>query len=158
MDYSKLPKLSQTPAPPIDAPATDTASPQVDPTRMSHPQPADSPLGAEIWISAVIGLVVIMMSWNFARYLGATLTGKPFHTNVVWQTGEQAGEEVAYFDLEGYTAWSESAMFVFGIALLFEAAALWAAGGDPSGPDTTRSAGLRDVVEDDAALRPVALV
>ncbi len=124
MDYSKLPKLSQTPAPPPEPPVE--SAPSQVPVLASRVEPQPG-LGAEVWLSAIIGLVMIMMAWNFARFLGATLTGQMFHTNVTWQTEERAGEEVAYFDLEGYTAWSESAMFLFGVALLLEAAALAAA-------------------------------
>src|SRR5688572_15418860 len=115
MDLSKLPRLSETPptppgpadVPPArqDAPSTpghSAAPPRTPPVIPGeiHPdytieyRPA---IGAEIWISAVIGLIFIMMGWTFARYLVATATGKPFPTNVTWVEGEKAGTEVSYF-------------------------------------------------------------
>lgn len=127
MDYSKLPKFSQTSVPPTtdadaEPPIANTAHPQSQAPHYSQNEPG---MAAEIWISAVIGLVMLMMGWNFARFLGATLTGQTFHTNVTWETDDaRGGQEVRYFELQGYTAWTESGLFLFGVALLIEAAAL----------------------------------
>jgi len=124
MDVSKLPRLSQTPSPP----QPDSSPPATQPPML----PAASPqlgVGAEAWISLVIGILLLMLGWRFARYLAATLTGQTFHTEVVWTSGPLAGQEVPYFNLSGFVAISESAMFLFGLALIFEAAALFVAFG-----------------------------
>ena len=137
MDLSKLPRLSETaPTPPDPAPAPQNAPPtpgqSAAPPRIPseiHPDfniEYRSPIGAEIWISAVIGLIFIMMGWTFARYLVATVAGRPFPTGVIWTEGEKAGTEVSYFDLQGHVFWNDSAMFLFGLALLMEAVVLYA--------------------------------
>ena len=123
MDLSKLPKLSQTPPAPQQEPSADE-SPVMPPHRIvpdyvAAPQPA---VGSVVWVNTIIGLVLIYMGWNFARYVGMTATGQPFHTNVTWQVGPKAGQEVKYFELQGYTAWSDFAMFLFGLVILLEAA------------------------------------
>ncbi len=92
--------------------------------------------GPEVWISVAVGVVLLLLGWNFARWAGTTLTGGTFHTYVNWNVGPKTGTEVGYFDLTGYTAWSDMAIFFFGLALLAEAAALlaagrWARGGVP---------------------------
>jgi hypothetical protein len=131
MDYSKLPKLSQTPAPPATEEQTPPAA-AISDYRSARDE--ETGMGAEIWLSAIIGLVMLMLGWTFARYLGATLTGQPFHTNVTWTTDdERAGKEVGYFELTGYTAWTDAGTFLFGVALLLEAAAL-AVAHRPSAP------------------------
>jgi len=76
--------------------------------------------GPELWLSAVLGLVFMMMGWTFATFLIAKITGRPFHTNVTWTTGPNAGQEVAYFDLEGYAAHTQAAILLFGVAMLLE--------------------------------------
>jgi hypothetical protein len=81
-------------------------------------------IGAEVWISFILGVVFMFMGFNFARYVGAKLSGGAFHTNVNWTAGEKEGQEVAYFDLQGGTAYTESGIFLFGLALVLEAAAL----------------------------------
>ncbi len=133
MDLSKLPKLSNTtgPAPqqypepnplPIEAalPATAAPPPQPTPQPMSH-RPAS--VGGEIWISLIVGILLTYLGGTFGRYLLATLSHQPFHTGVNWTEGPSAGTEVAYFELEGFTAWTDMGVFLFGLTLLFEAAA-----------------------------------
>ena len=41
-----------------------------------------------------------------------------------WTSGPKAGQEVDYFDLEGFTAWTDTAIFLFGLAMVLEAAML----------------------------------
>jgi hypothetical protein len=131
MDLSKLPRMSETSkhAPPGQAP--DQAEPQLG---AATPQPAPVDyrsydaarpgVGAEVWLSLIIGLILIMVGWRFARWAAATMTGQPFHTNVNWMAGPKAGQEVSYYELEGFTAWTETALFLFGVALVLEAAML----------------------------------
>src|SRR5688572_2022973 len=129
MDMSKLPRLSQTSkddAPtPVAAEGSSAAPPLPDrnvPDYQSRERGGDYDpgysVGAEVWISVILGIVFIFMGFNFARYVAATMTGKPFHTGVDWTAGEKAGTEVAYFELQGGTAFTESGIFLFGLALI----------------------------------------
>jgi hypothetical protein len=136
MDVSKLPRLSDTQAQVRDeqARAQARAGPQ-------EPTPAPSgaetipyaPVatrrvevgtGAEVWLAAIIGLVFLLIGKNFAAYLLAKMSGQVYHTNVIWQTGPQAGQEVAYPDLQGFVMLTDASMFLLGLALLFEAAVM----------------------------------
>src|SRR5688500_688551 len=114
MDMSKLPKLSQTPpAPPAtDAQqpgATDTGVPPAVWCRSCHApnapgtkfcgecgarlesqaldyRPADvrAGTGAEVWVSAILGIIMMLVGRNFGAFLLARITGQPFHTGVEW--------------------------------------------------------------------------
>jgi len=135
MDLSKLPKLSQT----SEAEKQRTSPPQPDPMADAQPRPpigqpipptyADPIIGAEVWISAVLGLLFTYLGTTFARYLFAVLRAQPFHTGVDWTDGPKAGQEVAYFELQGYTALTDASLFLFGLALLADAAMLLIASG-----------------------------
>jgi hypothetical protein len=137
MDMSKLPRLSQTnkgdaPEPVAGQPAVaPPPAPQADVRDYERRDPSDYDpgysVGAEVWISVILGIVFMFMGFNFARFVGATLTGQPYHTGVNWTAGENEGKEVGYFDLQGGTAYTESGIFLFGLALVLEAAALLAA-------------------------------
>jgi hypothetical protein len=131
MDLSKLPKLSQTAEaarkegvdPPAAAPV-----PPVGPTPNYQGQ-AGPVLGAEVWISLVLGLVFVFLGWTFVKYVATVAQGQAFHTQVNWTEGPKAGQEVAYFELQGYTAWTDASMFLFGAALIADAAMLLVAAG-----------------------------
>jgi hypothetical protein len=137
MDLSKLPRLSQskgqTPTDPLPAAQ---AVPEAAPVR---PQPAAyegerSPgLGeiGNIWLSLIIGVVVMLMGLGFAKWATATLLGHSYDTGVTWQTGPRAGQDVGYWELLGHQALSESALFLFGLACVLEAAAMAAAHARP---------------------------
>jgi hypothetical protein len=86
----------------------------------------DAGVGAEVWLSAIIGAFLILMGKSFGGWLIATLSGRPYSTGVVWGegAGERAGQPVAYWDLEGYTALNDSAIFLFGVAMILEAVVL----------------------------------
>jgi hypothetical protein len=114
MDLSKLPKLSQTP-PSATVEPPPSASPDIH-----HDEPPER-IGADVWLSAIIGLVFLLIGRRFAFYLFSMMTGAPFHTNVNWLSGPKAGQEVAYRELEGFVFYNESAMFLFGLTLLLEA-------------------------------------
>jgi hypothetical protein len=129
MDLSKLPKLSNTQAQEESESSPDEPPVPVAPTAAPPPveyrsRSAYGPeLGADVWVNVIIGLLLIAMGFTFARFLAAKITGQPFHTGVNWTAGPNAGQEVDYFDLEGYTAWTHMGMFLFGLVMLFEAAA-----------------------------------
>ena len=142
MDMSKLPRLSQTNKDdaPTPVPGGTPAPPAPDPNRtVPDYQPRDRgpydgggydgydrgySVGAEVWISVIFAIVYMFIGFNFARYVAAKVTGGTYHTNVNWTAGEKAGQEVDYYDLQGGTAHSDSAMFLFGLALLLEAIAM----------------------------------
>ena len=126
MDLSKLPRLSETDKhTPTPSPQTNEPAPvQAEyrrPVEYAGPTIAERGPGGQVWISLVVGLLLIMFGWNFARFLIAKLTGQTFHTNVNWTSGPLAGQEVSYLELQGYTAYSEAGMFLFGVALVLEA-------------------------------------
>lgn len=125
MDPSKLPSMSRTPRP--AEPVPDAAPPGKVPD-YGRSAPANSLAGPEVVISLAVGLVLMLIGWNFARWAATTLAGGTFHTYVNWQVGPKVGTEVAYFELTGYTAWSDAAVFLFGLALVIEGLALFAAG------------------------------
>jgi hypothetical protein len=85
---------------------------------------ADPGVGAEAWVSALIGVILILVGRSFGGYLAATLTGQPYHTNVTWMQGPKEGQEVAYWELQGFTALSDSAIFLFGLTMVLEAVVL----------------------------------
>ncbi len=130
MDVSKLPRLSGDKK---DS-ASEIGALTPSPTKSDSPAPATQPLsyttapppgiGAEIWFSAIIGLIFLALGWTFGKYLTTTLSHQPFHTQVIWQTGPLAGTEVGYWDLEGGTAFSDSAIFLMGVALLIDVVCL----------------------------------
>jgi len=121
MDLSKLPRLSETDK---HTPASNTVanqgSPNTFPQEPEYTASVAARSGPESWLSAVLGIVFMMMGWTFAKFLFAKITNQPFHTGVEWQTGPNAGQEVAFFDLVGYTAHTQAAIFLFGLAMLLE--------------------------------------
>ena len=86
--------------------------------------PRDAGVGAEVWLSVIIGLVLMLLGRSFGLWLFATATGGAYHTNVNWTDGERAGQEVRYWELDGFTALNDSAIFLFGLAMVLEGAVL----------------------------------
>jgi hypothetical protein len=126
MDLSKLPRLSQTdqqtPAPESIPAARQVPHEQPQPIPYAPVTPVTGGgIGAQVWLSGIIGLLLIMFGWNFARFCSAKLTGQTFHTGVNWTAGPKEGGEVDYFELQGYTAYTEAGIFLFGLALVLEA-------------------------------------
>ena len=78
MDLSKLPKLSQTPAPPV--PVGDEINPPVpddsQATRVYERRGQESLSIAEIWISLIVGLILLMWCPTMMKYLSSLI----FHT------------------------------------------------------------------------------
>jgi hypothetical protein len=91
--------------------------------------PSRSPAtGAEIWISLAIGLILMLMGARFGTYLISLITHEAFHTGVNWVAGPKAGQEVGYWELEGFTAWTEASLWLFGFTMVFDAILLYFAG------------------------------
>jgi hypothetical protein len=137
MDMSKLPRLSNTaqstPPPAGDAPAP----PAPDPPIPSRPEPpySEQPMtqgllmGAEVWLTGVLGLIFMLLGKNFGIYLISKLTGGVYHTGVNWTAGPLTGTEVSYPDLQGFVMWTDASLFLFGLAMVFEAIVLFASSG-----------------------------
>ena len=120
MDLSKLPKLSDTPAPATPT-AQEAAREHVPDDRREDKSHS---VGAEVWLSAIIGLVFLLLGRRFAQYIASVMSGKTFSTGVDWVLGPKQGTPVSYPELQGYVMYTEASMFFFGLALLFEAAML----------------------------------
>lgn len=111
MDLSKLPHRSSTTSPP--PPAAQPTAP-----------PVTTGVGAEIWISAIVGIVLMLLGRSFAIWAFTTLTGGTYATGFHWQTGPQAGQPVGYWELLSGVAWTDSGIFLLGLALVLEAITL----------------------------------
>ncbi len=130
MDVSKLPKLSDSRAAAGEAdgetpsPVTTSVSSAADSVGYRGPQtPMPPGVGVDVWISTVLGVLFVFLGLTFGKFALAKLTHQPFHTGINWtDDNPKAGQEVSYFELEGYTAWTEMGVFLFGLTLLFEAA------------------------------------
>jgi hypothetical protein len=82
-------------------------------------------IGAEVWVSAIIGLVLMLLGRSFAGWAIAAMTGRTYDTGFTWGEGTPlAGQPVAYWDLQGFTALNDSALFLFGLAMVLEALVL----------------------------------
>lgn len=125
MDVSKLPRLSDSKAaePAVASAVTGTVSDAPVPVGYGDPytrRPLE--LGADVWISTVIGLLFVGLGLTFGKYAVSRLAHQPFSTGIEWTDGPKAGQPVGYFELSGHTAWSDAGAFFFGLTLLAEAA------------------------------------
>src|SRR5215210_5274558 len=123
MDLSKLPKMSQTPPPP-DSQPTPQGKPQPNDYRdqIAH---VEAGVGGMVWVSVILGAICIWLGRRFSSYLAAKVSGREFHTQTNWISGPKTGQEVAYWELVGSQAWTDASIFLFGLALILEALALW---------------------------------
>jgi hypothetical protein len=95
------------------------------PQAISYAAPVDGPgIGAEVWLSAIIGVALMLYGRGFLLWALTSMTGGTFHTTVSWTTGPNQGQEVGYWQLEGSTALQETAIFLFGFAMVLEALVL----------------------------------
>ena len=144
MDLSKLPRMSNTPAESDKRPAdaADPAGVPLDavpaaPGRESagavyeqhgvRRVPVEVGVGAEAWVSGLVGLVFLYFGQRFGGWLLATLTGRAYNTGYVWPPSDpRAGQVVPYWSIDPhiFSPLSDCALFVFGLALLLEAAVL----------------------------------
>jgi hypothetical protein len=169
VDLSKLPKLSQTPAPPPSDPVE--AAPVSQPSQSGFPvipvtpQPqqiwcanchAPNPIGtrfcgncgtelrggasparvepgvgAEVWVSAIVGIVLMLLGLTFAKWALTTMFGGTYDTGLTWgapvpgqPNQHPEGSPIAYWDLRGFTALQDCAIFLFGLAMVLEAIVL----------------------------------
>lgn len=128
MDLSKLPRLSQskgqTPTDPLPAAQELPEAAPVPPLPAAFESERPTAIGevGNIWLSLIIGVVVMLMGWGFAQWATATLLGRPFESGYHWEDGRP----VAYWDVvvPYHQAISDSALFLFGLACVLEAAAM----------------------------------
>jgi hypothetical protein len=121
MDFSKLPKLSESPAPPggsqsqsqSQSPVSTSYATPVVATRASRYE-----YGLDAFIALVVGGIFLMLGMRFMRYL----LGSPIDTGYVWPSSHPlANQPVAYWDLETAPAWGEMGFFVLGAASILSA-------------------------------------
>ncbi len=135
MDLSKLPKLSGN----READKPQDSIPQTSPAAAPLTNPASAPLeyeakpveppapGPDAFLSLAIGAVLMMVGRGFAEWLIAAVRGVTYDTGVIWQAGPKIGQAVKYWELEGFTALSESTVFIFGLALVADGIVLFIA-------------------------------
>lgn len=136
MDLSKLPKLSgnreadkpQESIPQNAAPGTEKPA-GAEPVSIPYQARAVEPPapGPDAFLSLAIGAVLMMVGRGFAEWLIATARGVTYDTGVIWQAGPKVGQAVRYWELEGFTALSETTVFLFGLALVVDGIVLFAA-------------------------------
>jgi hypothetical protein len=116
-----LPRLSGTDTPPAPAqqmPTATFAAPSASPPLRSSARYSDYVVGPELWLSVIIGLLLIGISRHFPVYIFDHLAGRPYHTGVIFTSDNS---EVPYPQLEGFVMLSDAAIFAFGVALLSDA-------------------------------------
>lgn len=128
-DPRNLPSMKRT------DPRPEAAAPDPEPQRVL-PDDAihrEAGVGLEVWLSLVLGVVFMLIGRSFAAWV---LSGGALETGVNWTSGPKAGQPVSYFELQGGTAWTDTAIFLFGLALVFEGLSLLAVyrGVGPQGP------------------------
>ena len=119
MDLSKLPKLSETPKPPSNEPQKEYFS-----NDHANLAAVEAGTGAMLWISLILGLLCMAIGRSFGSYAIAKLTGREHHTHFNWSDGPLVGTEVAYWDLQGFVALTDTGIFLFGLAMILEGVAL----------------------------------
>jgi hypothetical protein len=77
------------------------------------------------WISLVLGLLFTWLGFRFAKWAVATISGRTFDTGIPWTSGDKAGQMVEYWEIYGYAALTDMAMFTIGVALLLDALILF---------------------------------
>ena len=124
MDLSKLPRMSQTPAPPPPA-ADENAPPPIAPaydegraTRgVAAPQSAPSELGvgggAEAWLSIAIGAILLLIFRRLLQYISHLLFGTYFAPYVM-----PDGTQVPYTSQLDF--WSDLGVTAFALVLIVD--------------------------------------
>jgi xanthosine utilization system XapX-like protein len=88
--------------------------------------PASRPYGPDALIALAIGLVFLYLGAPLLTWAAHGFAGNPF--GLVWSDGHpDAGQAVPYFAVEQGAAWRDVGLVATGVALLAEAALLYAA-------------------------------
>lgn len=128
MDLSKLPRLSETdkhaPPPPAEGSTPpEAAAPTYAQPRLEYAV-APQDITGQVWLSVVLGIVFMFMGGSFARFAIAKLTGQTYVTGYNWTAGPKTGQPVGYYELQGYVGYTDTAVFLFGLAMVLEAGML----------------------------------
>jgi hypothetical protein len=93
----------------------------------------DPGVGAEVWLSAIVGVVLMLFGMTFAKWALTTMVGGTYSTGLTWgapvpgqPNQHPEGSPIAYWDLAGFTALQDAALFLFGFAMVLEAVVLLA--------------------------------
>ena len=107
MDMSKLPRMSQSPAPP--APAADDPLPYHEPST----PPDTNNTAAEAWISIAIGVILLFLSPRIWQYLAS-----PGTFGQKWTFNDASGNPLAYPKTVFF--WGDLAITTFALVLIIE--------------------------------------
>lgn len=129
MDLSKLPRLSgdqKDKAQATPQPEPETKPPAERSVEYYGPQTGRDAAGAgpEIWLLLVVGIILMLVGRKFARWAFAAICGQTFDSGVKWVSGPNTGQMVPYWQIVGHEALSDCAMFLFGLAMALEGAAM----------------------------------
>ena len=121
MDMSKLPKFSRTPAPatsptPENEPAAELPVQKDAAYSRSVASPAPVSVGAEAWISIVVGFILLFMFDRILKYL--FLRNKPGAFEKLWTFSDKNGQPIAYTASDFFI--SDAALAVFAIVLVLD--------------------------------------
>ncbi len=115
MDLSKLPKLSESPAP--AQPVAPLPAGEREPIRMSYFE-----TGMDVLISLVVGSIFLMLGAPFGGWLIAKMNGQVYDTSITWLAGTpKAGQIVDLFEIQLGPGWLYMGHWVLGAALVIEA-------------------------------------
>lgn len=110
MDMSKLPRLSESPAPP------QTAQPVLATPTQRRLGVMEA--GIDLLIGCVVGTIFLMQGAPFGGWLIARMRGLPYDTGNVWNSGDKAGQPVELFDLLLGTGWLYMGEWILGALVL----------------------------------------
>lgn len=114
MDMSKLPKLSQTPAPPSQS---DPASPEQHNFVRPDYAAASAPAPAEAWVSIAMGVLLLLFFGRLIQYLLS-----PGTFDQKWTFSDPTGAPLAYTKTVFF--WSDVALTAFAFVLIIDGVVL----------------------------------
>jgi hypothetical protein len=90
-------------------------------------------VGAEVWLSAILGIILMLVGMSFAKWALVTMTGGTYSTGATWgapvpdlPNQHAEGSPIGYWELsDGVTALQDMAIFLFGLAMVLEAVVLY---------------------------------
>ncbi len=123
MDMSKLPRLSNTAenVPPSQPENSSTLPPHDQPIPARSEPPYSEPamtqgmlMGAEAWLSIVIGIILLLLTSRFLQFLAGKIT----HAEFSWEFNDAAGNPLAYSQTVFF--WNDLGLVIFALCLIFE--------------------------------------
>ena len=111
MDLSKLPKLSESPAPPPNDPAD---APQLRQQQLDYRGAEDRSFGfAEAWMSIALGVIILIISPRLLQYLMS-----PSTFSQKWTFSDANGAPLSYSQTVYF--WRDVALTAFALVLIIE--------------------------------------